>query len=106
MDSNYWSRHGETPFGRAMWAPRTAPPARGGTDPERDESSNSVSSESILTSAQPFSEPIYRPASQTAAVAECDRRPDGARSKLLAGLAHALPSVALRSAVSPAASVF
>jgi hypothetical protein len=23
-DSNYWSRHGETPFGRAMWAPRTS----------------------------------------------------------------------------------
>ena len=26
MDSNYWSRHGETPLGRAMWFPRTAPP--------------------------------------------------------------------------------
>ena len=37
MDSNYWFRHGETPFGRARWAPRTAPPARRGTDPERDE---------------------------------------------------------------------
>jgi hypothetical protein len=37
MDSNYWSRHGETPLGRAMWFPRTAPPARRGTDPERDE---------------------------------------------------------------------
>jgi hypothetical protein len=37
MDSNHWSRHGETPFGRAMWFPRTAPPARRGTDPERDE---------------------------------------------------------------------
>src|SRR4029077_17533237 len=34
MDSNYWSRHGETPLGRAMWFPRTAPPARRGTDPE------------------------------------------------------------------------
>src|SRR6476660_8676045 len=37
MDSNYWSRHGEPPLGRAMWLPRTAPPARRGTDPERDE---------------------------------------------------------------------
>jgi hypothetical protein len=37
MDSNYWSRHGETPLGRAMWFPRTAPPVRRGTDPERDE---------------------------------------------------------------------
>jgi len=37
MDSNYWSRHGETPFGRALWFPRTAPPARRGTDLERDE---------------------------------------------------------------------
>ena len=23
MDSNHWSRHGETPLGRAMWFPRT-----------------------------------------------------------------------------------
>jgi hypothetical protein len=37
MDSNYWSRHGETPFGRAIWFPRTAPPDRRGTDPEGDE---------------------------------------------------------------------
>jgi len=37
-DSNYWSRHGETPLGRAMWFPRRAPPARRGADPERDES--------------------------------------------------------------------
>jgi hypothetical protein len=37
MDSNYWSRDGETPLGRAMWFPRTAPPALRGTDPERDE---------------------------------------------------------------------
>ena len=37
MDSNYWSRHGETPLGHAMWFPRRAPPARRGTDPERDE---------------------------------------------------------------------
>src|ERR1700746_2708440 len=37
MDSNLWSRHGETSFGRAMWFPRTAPPARRGTDPERNE---------------------------------------------------------------------
>src|SRR6516164_137581 len=37
MDSNYWSRHGETPYGHAMWFPRTAPPAWRGTDPESDE---------------------------------------------------------------------
>jgi len=37
MDSNYWSRHGETPLGRAMWFPRTALRARRGTDPERDD---------------------------------------------------------------------
>jgi hypothetical protein len=37
MDSNYWSRHEETSLGRAMRFPRTAPPARRGTDPERDE---------------------------------------------------------------------
>jgi hypothetical protein len=43
MDSNYWSRHGETPLGRAMWFPRTAPPARRGTDPERDEKFESIS---------------------------------------------------------------
>jgi hypothetical protein len=36
MDSNHRSRHGETPLGRAIWFPRTAPPARRGTDPERD----------------------------------------------------------------------
>src|SRR5215472_15925983 len=90
--SIYWSRHGETPFGRAMWAPH------GSTSSERHWSwegrkvSNPVSSvgESVLTSAQTFSEPICRPASQTSAVAECDRRPDHARSKLLAGLAHTL----------------
>jgi len=34
MDSNYWSRHGETPLGRTMWFPRKAPPAWRGTDPE------------------------------------------------------------------------
>jgi hypothetical protein len=34
MDSNYWSRDGQTPLGRAMWFPRTA---LRGTDPERDE---------------------------------------------------------------------
>src|SRR3974377_1707849 len=43
MDSNYWSRHGETPLGRAMWFPRTAPPAWRGTDPERDEEFESIS---------------------------------------------------------------
>ena len=43
MDSNYWSRHGETPLGRAMWFPLTAPPARRGTDPERDEEFESIS---------------------------------------------------------------
>jgi hypothetical protein len=43
MDSNYWSRCGETPFERAMWIQRTAPPARRGTDPERDENFESVS---------------------------------------------------------------
>ena len=37
MDSNYWSRDGETPLGRAMWFPRMAPPALRSTDPERDE---------------------------------------------------------------------
>ena len=36
-DSNHWSRHGETLLARAMWFPRTAPLARRGTDPERDE---------------------------------------------------------------------
>src|SRR6516162_3064547 len=39
----YWSRHGETPLGRAMWFPRTAPPARRGADPERDEEFESIS---------------------------------------------------------------
>jgi ATP-dependent DNA ligase len=43
MDSNYWSRHGETPLGRAMWFPRTAPRARRSADPERDEEFESIS---------------------------------------------------------------
>ena len=43
MDSNYWSRHGEAPLGRAMWFSRTAPPARRGADPERDEEFESIS---------------------------------------------------------------
>ena len=43
MDSNYWSRHGETPLGRTMWFPRKAPPAWRGTDPERDEEFESIS---------------------------------------------------------------
>jgi hypothetical protein len=42
MDSNYWSRHGEIPLGRAMWFPRTAPPALRGTDPERGEKFESL----------------------------------------------------------------
>ena len=44
MDSNYWSRHRETPLGRrARWFPRTAPPARRGADPEWDEKFESIS---------------------------------------------------------------
>jgi hypothetical protein len=42
MDSNYWSRHGETALMRAIWFPRTARPARSGIDPERDEKFESV----------------------------------------------------------------
>src|SRR5262249_28479159 len=37
MDSNHSFRHGEMVLGYTMWFPRTAPPARRGTDPERDE---------------------------------------------------------------------
>jgi hypothetical protein len=37
INSNYWSRHGETHIGRAIWFPRAAPPARISTDSERDE---------------------------------------------------------------------
>ena len=42
VDSNYWSRHGETPLMRAIWFPRTARPARSGIDSERDEKFESV----------------------------------------------------------------
>jgi hypothetical protein len=67
MDSNYWSRHGETPFGRAMWFPRTAPPARRGTDPERDEKLESgflqrrVSFTHRADSVAPRFDPIFTP---------------------------------------------
>src|SRR5436309_8595194 len=41
------------PFGHARWAPRTAPPARRGTDPERDEKFESHLLQRRVSSAKP-----------------------------------------------------
>jgi hypothetical protein len=48
MDSNYWSSDGETPLGRAMWFPRTAPPALRGTDPQSSYKRKDPCSSSVM----------------------------------------------------------
>jgi hypothetical protein len=68
MASNHSFRHGEMLLGCAMWFPRTAPPARRGTDPRGTKRSYGAGGEEVATSSLHVTDGVPRCPSRTTVV--------------------------------------